>query len=416
MSDQTTKQTIPVDWISPDGTPLPQLTPPVAPTKPAEPIAPKVEAPVETPVVETPAEETPEAEAEDTVVDFSKFLEAKADSDKQIALKQKPEEKPVEPAKEDAQQKTTIDPALATKKQYPAERDYSEIPEEDREIFTKMSNAAFEKLKPVYLAHKKNAEVLAQKDQEIEKLKKAPPVIQRQDGLPENYYTHPEAYTLTPEYKQKSNDVNLAQQILNHWSNELNNVRQGAKEINVLGLNPQTGQLYIAQKIPADVNSENALLQQFNASQMQMMNAQASLQAVQKVHSEKHSQAMQTLQQFEKAVFAKFDEPDMKPIYDPVIKQAMDNVHPAFRNDPLLPAFAKSMVLNQVLGKLLNEAQSKLSQQTTTQVAAPTKVNKTKQNAGPTAAEAASEGGETSKRGKGEDVTADDFEKVKSGY
>lgn len=271
-------------------------------------------------------------------------------------------------------------------------RDVSDLDDEDKPLFKQMSNEAFNKLKPIVKEHK------ALK-QQVEQLK--------QGRVPESYYEHPDAYILTPEFRSAAENVQRANLIYNHWVNQLQAVREGAREFDYLDTDPKTGQYVVSQKIAADVKSETQLLTYVNYAQNLMMNARAGLQQVQAGYNNYHAQAVNAIKQQENQYFSAFDKPENKDTYAPLIRQQLEIIPPSFRSSPIAMAYAKSLVLNGVLAKLLNQAATKVGTSITA------KATPKHPAAQPTAGEAAGEGGGN---GKSADVSFEDFSKIKEGY
>ena len=96
----------------------------------------------------------------------------------------------------------------------PGARNYDDFDEAERPLLKQMSNAAFEK-------YSKNRKEMVEAKQQLEELRgKAP-----ESKAPENIHEHPEAYTLSPEYREAANNYGKAQTEYNHWKKQLINVR-----------------------------------------------------------------------------------------------------------------------------------------------------------------------------------------------
>lgn len=381
--------------ISPDGNPTGVVNAaPIAQTPP--PPAPKADAPLPPAKVEAPK---PEAKAEDDNIDFTLFQAVKNGTDPV------PEKKPEGKVDAPGQIKTTPEAKPdAPKADSPTSdndgRDYSEFNDEEKGLFKRMSNDAFNRLKPIYLDHRKLKTQLEEKNKELETAKKGLTTV------PDSYYEHPQAYVLTPEFAQAQGDVMKAEQVFNHWSSQLEKVREGAKEIDMLG-SDQNGNLVITGKLPADTSAETRLLTYFNFSQQQLMNAQANARALGRTHSERYQNAVNFVRDFESKSFGAFDDPASKPTLEPLVKSTIEGFPPTFRSSPLASLLAKSLITTTRLAALVQKLQGNGA---TSQAPNPATKN------GPTAAEAAAEGGEGDKGKDKDSVTFDDFEKVKHGY
>ena len=95
---------------------------------------------------------------------------------------------------------------------------------------------------------------LKTKDTEIGNLKQGKVIV------PDSYYyEHERAYTLTPEYENAVVAANEAQVVYNHWEQQLNSVREGAKTFKTL-TRGQNGALVYGQDLPADASAETKLM------------------------------------------------------------------------------------------------------------------------------------------------------------
>lgn len=324
--------------------------------------------------VEEKSEEKSEEKPEE-VVDFTSFENIKG-------VDKIPEVKP----------KLEVKPEV----EIPQERDYSDIDPELAPLFKQMSNEAFRRLKPVLKEHKEALEKLKAKDVEVEEVRK------NANKLPDNYYEHPHGFVLTPEYSETSSAVSLCKTIADHWAGQLAKVREGAAEVEMLDINPKTGELYIAEKKKADAGIESELITNLNFANQQLFVKQAELQSIAKTHQSKHSEAISWLNQHEKAVFPAFDDPKNEGL-SKTLTEVINRFPPSFRSNPLSRLVAKSLITNNLLFKRVTELSNNKPVQ---QVA---KITKDKQQAGPNSAEAVGVSA-----GKSEEVSFDDFERLKS--
>ena len=382
------------EQISPDGIPLAAAAPEQPPIAPQEKQAESVVPLKEESTKEEPTGDEAPKEGDDKTIDFSEFLAIKETPE--IKKEPKKEEPKKEISKEESVLKdektkdTIIDKSDDN-------RDYTDFSEEEKILFRGMSNKAFNNLKPVYLEHRRLKAEREELNKQLEEAKKGITKI------PENYYEHPQAFVLTPEFATASQKVENSQIVFDHWANQLNKMREGAKEIDLLG-NDQSGNLIIAGKAPADITMETKLLTYINFAQNQLMNAQSERQALAKTHAEKHQNANAFIKDFEKQSFPVFEDSEQKKRFEPLISDTLNKLPQAFRNNPLSTILAKSLVTNLQLAMLVKQMQGNGS-------ATPTKSAAAK--VGPSAAEAAGEG-DGGKAGK-DNVTIDDFERVKQG-
>jgi len=98
----------------------------------------------------------------------------------------------------------------------PEARNYDDFDESERSLLKQMSNAAFDK-------YSKNRKEMVEAKQQLEELRDKAP----ESKSPENLHEHPEAYTLSPEYREAANNYGKAQTEYGHWKQQLINVRNG---------------------------------------------------------------------------------------------------------------------------------------------------------------------------------------------
>lgn len=315
------------EQIAADGTVIQQPATNVVAPPAASPLETKVEAPPPADKVEQPKTEVVEQPKEEGVVDFSEFLDVK-----NITTKETPK-----PAGE------KVDEAGGSKI-LPEQRDYSDIPEEDKAIFKNMSNEAFAKIKPMYLEQKKKDEELAAKNAEVVELKKG--------KIPDSYFEHPNAVVLTPEFEQASASVNYAAAIEKHWEEQFDKVKAGEATYQTIHINDKTGELFVSEPIQVDKTTETKLLKYVTWAQNQTANTQARLNGVIQGHKQKHSESVNWVKDYEKKAFSVFDKEDSKELRA-IVEDTVKNFPAAHRNNPLVGMLAKSMVMNMLLGKQL---------------------------------------------------------------
>jgi len=340
-----------------------------------------VEQPTPPAEVQTPA---PEEVKDDKTIDFTSFLNAKNTVE---------EQKPHTPPKTTTPPATT--PPVAPVVIDPNARDYTGVDEQDVPLFKKMANESFNRLKPLYLDYKKKQAELNETQQKLAEAQKG---VTR---IPDSYYEHPNAYILTPEFNVAAQTSQQAQAILNHWTDQLQKIREGAVEYTHIDFD-QNGNLVEAKK-PADAKAETNLLLYVNHAQNQLVNANANMQAIMRAHQGKATEVTNWVNNFAKQAFPYYDKPEAA-----VLKAELDAVVAQFpvalRNNPLMSALSRSLVTNKQLLNMMQE------QMKNAPAAAAPRISEDQRKAGPTSSGAAAAG----VTGK-EDVTIDDFEKIKAG-
>ena len=108
-----------------------------------------------------------------------------------------------------------------------------------------MSNAAFEK-------YSKNRNEMVEAKQQLEELRTKTP----DSKLPDNFHEHPEAYTLSPEYREAAGNYGKAQTEYAHWKKQLINVRNGEPWQGIDGYNTDGQMVAGKQAFKATQSSE----------------------------------------------------------------------------------------------------------------------------------------------------------------
>ena len=382
--------------ITPDGNPVQQQAAPSSSPPPPAPVIVDKPAPAE--VEKTTTEELPAEVETDNAIDFNDFVNARSD----IVDKAKVDAaKPKSEAVDDKSTEIKVAPKVST-----TARDFTGIDDSDVPLFKQMANDSFNKLKPIYLEHKKAQNELKQRDTKIAELEKG--VVK----LPDSYYEHPSAVVLTPEFQQANSNLSLSQQIFSHWADQLTKVREGASEYEIIDIDRNTGELKVVSKAPADSKAEMALLTYFNHAQQQATNQQKVVDQLVANHTNVYRQSMGWLQDFQTKALGVFDKPETKKQYDPVISSVIQSFPSTFRANPLAVPLAKALIVINELAAVQRNGGAAAQQQAGAQIKSP-KAQADKRRAGPTASET---GAGSSGAGNESEVTVDDFERVKAGY
>lgn len=282
------------------------------------------------------------------------------------------------------------------KRQFPkTERDYSQIPEDLRGHFKNMDNEAFATLSPLFMKYTND---LKAKDDTIKKLQEG------KDIIPESYYEHENAYMLTPEFGRIASQLQEAQAVVNHWEQQLNDVRAGAKEYKTIVRDPQSGAIVYGPTVASDVNSETDLFKKFVSAQHQLSQTQGALQGVQAGYKTQHQQAKQWVDERNAQWFQPFQ--DEKQPAAVMAQELFDKAIPSvFKSNPLAPMLAKAMTGFQIMSKLYKDLQEQKGGSNNNGNGKP------RQNRQPTEADLGNDGGDGSSKDKGDDVSFDDFKK-----
>lgn len=353
-------------------------------------------------------EENTPTENEEAPVDVMDFLKAsgrepdnkKPEAKTEAKVETKPDEVKPETKTQEVEVKFTAHKPVVNA------RDYTDIDPEHKPAFERMSNEAFNLLKPRYIEHKqlkaKETELSAEIQKRDEKIKQ---ITEGKPQIPENYYEHENAFVLTPEFAEASQNINAYNTVLNHWQTELDAIRAGTKETyQEIHQNPQTGQFYLSAPLAVDKTTEGKLHGYTSFAQQKLMEAQAEVNILAKSHKTRHGEAINWVKSFETGAFKNFETNETLKAQ---AKDAMQMLHPSFRNNPLASAFAKALVTIDALGKLL-QAKASAAPQVTPKVTP-------KANGNLNAAEIAGDGGKGKTGQDDVSISMDDFNRVKEG-
>lgn len=195
--------------------------------------------------------------------------------------------------------------------QQPERRNYEGFDPEDAEVLRKLPNREFNLVQSIARRYvekvKTTSAELAAVKQQFEQVKSG--------ALPDAYYAHPEAYKLSPDYKNIVDEYTQAEQFESHYLTQLERIRGGQAwervvsdgkggyttvEVPAPTPDPETGAMKIDAQ--ADVRVSSLLAQAARAKD----NAKTSLAQLRGGFAAKHEQANARLTDLEAKVFAKF--------------------------------------------------------------------------------------------------------------
>lgn len=244
-------------------------------------------------------------------------------------------------------------------------RDFSGLNDEEKEIFSKMGNKAYEKLRPLYDAYKKHGDF----DQLNEKLTKTE---QRAlEAEKQRWRDHPEAYKLSDEYNQANELLGSARAVADHWQQQLAAIDSGAKEITVLGFD-QKGNI-IGQKVPVTPATRADLTRRQMQSLTDIAEAEKVVSDIKSQHSswwKQHDSALEDL-------FTKYYKPHseaLKPYLDKLnfFPQRFAN---SLEGRLTIHALAANMSMMQQLAAKRAEGQITAARSATTKSSGPTQAD-----------------------------------------
>lgn len=274
----------------------------------------------------------------------SKDLQAQPELPKDDKPKEEP--KVVEPKVDQVEPKED--------KPKPEPRDYSGIDESLVPVFKKMGNEFFNNLAPIA---KENKRIKAEYDAKVAEADKY-----KKNAMPDSYFSHPRGYTLTPDFEIAANTAIKAEQIVNHWNEQLNKVKAGDDTYSSLIINQQTGELETIDNVRADKDTENKLHNIISGSERQLAVVRNNLTTLATSHNTKYNEALKEVADFEKSSFS-YMEGENKDKLEPIIRDTITKIiPPVFQDSPLARPYVKAIFTIQQLGaklKALEAAQTK---------------------------------------------------------
>jgi len=219
----------------------------------------------------------------------------------------------------------------------PKARDYSDLPPEMVPLFKKMGDRSFDAFKPMYLEHQKLKK-------EFEALKAT-----SEQSSKASFFDHEEAYQLSPEYKHLSQNSSLLDAEINHWQQQLVNIREGKKWQPIV-LDDKGNPVIGAEEDPSP-RAEAYIINGLNQAHNLKIDVNNKLQGIKGTFSAQHKGFVSGLQAVEKKVFEGADQA--------TLEKAMATKLPLFpaylHNRPEIRALAKALAVIDGMAMLLNE-------------------------------------------------------------
>lgn len=224
-------------------------------------------------------------------------------------------------------------------------RDYTGFDKEDVEILKKLPNIAFKHTVPALKKFYAERERAKGYEQELITLKKDP------SRLPETWYTHEQAYTLSPSYQKVAVNLSRAEYEMNFWEQQLIKVKSAQPWNNLTYANGQYGQ---GDDIDPSPEAEFKLQRAYNQAAQFVNKFQREIEGLQKQFTDEYKQ-VDTWYDKSQELFNQL-LPELKPLAEGE-KLFLDITHPAHRNLSVTKVAAKmfSVIINQ--GKLIKKLQ-----------------------------------------------------------
>lgn len=304
--------------------------------------------PVEEPVEEKPDEEESETEAPTEESEKSEEPEAdETEEDKKEAEEDEPEELTTEdvlgdPLKEDNEEDE------------PKGRTYEGFDDEDKQYAKQMSNAAYDHF-----------------TKKLQTLKTGKSTAEETQDL----LSHPEAYSLNPEYQQLVTDYDKAAQEKAHWRKQLVAIRNGENWRSVEGYDKSGKIVHGRDEFQPTAESEIDVQAALTEAQTMSKSFSQRAQSIQHNHATNYKDSVQMLEEEQRKQFKWLEDKEMgkKTIDIPnfgktsinKLRKTFLNVLPkVFSNHPMSELATNLWINNQIMAKQQLELTEKVKKQT----------------------------------------------------
>ena len=264
-------------------------------------------------VVETPkVEDVKDEEEEEEVIDGEKDFE----------------DKPEEEEDSDAEEIERIKQREADKR---ASRDYEGFSEEEQKVFGKMSNQAFDYVRPRLLEARSVKDFQAKVAELTTQLEGK--------GLPQSYLEHPDAYLLSPKFKEAQANLQGAEGLLGFYNTQMLALKEGNNYVDLVP-DGKGGAAQVQKE--ANVQNELDLANKISQTNHDLSTARNQIQAMSGEHAARlQSQKGQYNEYFTRSFPEYADEEKSKGDKD--FTQVMDVLRrTGFEHNPLSKFLAAS--------------------------------------------------------------------------
>jgi len=234
----------------------------------------------------------------------------------------------------------------------PKQRDYSVFSEEEQKLFKGTSNEVYEYLKNILPKLKETEskyQELLSKQQETQQQSQQKSQQQTQ-SKPTSFYDHPEAYLLSEEYRNTAIKGQMYDAEERHWTEQLQRLRSGETKLtDFIGYDEKGNPKFSEIEIKPDMVSkaEVQLIKNIQAATYAKQNAFQELSKYTETHKKNYSDSISKIKEMENNFLSMYNE--KSPRYKD-IQTFINNIPPAFHNDPLLSPMSKmyAMILDLI--------------------------------------------------------------------
>ena len=247
------------------------------------------------------------------------------------------------PAATTAQPATSKSPFERVGNRQAAEpRKFDGLTPEETEIFKKMSNDAYNYLYPKFIEQKNGGSPdITAKMTQLEK--------DLAEARNYRYADHEEGYTLTPEYRDVQEQASLAENIANHWQNQLAAVQGGAKEVEML---VQTDTGIGVRKVPVTPQIQADLIRRIGIANNDVQSIRSQIEQLKVQHSSRHGGFNKALE----GIYSEHFGPHEK-ILKKDLDEALSRMPKWFQHRPEAKLLAAALASNQYFAGIIESLQ-----------------------------------------------------------
>ncbi len=191
----------------------------------------------------------------------------------------------------------------AVKRGRPA-RDFTGLPDEDKEIFQNMSRAGYEKLYPIYRKLQEGKIDVDQAVKAVNRVKELEAELAKPRVA--TYHDHPDAHYLDQAYRQTLVERSTAQDTVTFWEKQLAAAKAG-QPIHALQKGPN-GELQVVGPYEANPAAEAHIMRQLTESVQTLSTYQAKLSQIAESHKATYGNYTKGLDEFYKKHFGPHEE------------------------------------------------------------------------------------------------------------
>lgn len=245
------------------------------------------------------------------------------------------------------------------KREFPNDkRDYSQFDPDDVPALRRLPNRIFARLSQSLLEKKQLKESVDKVTKDYEQVKSG--------KLPDSWAEHPHAYQLTDQYRALTQELELDNFEIQHYTNQLRQVKAGQDWYLIEGYDkqgqPQFRKIEASKDGSPDVNAEVNISQELNRIGQLKVVRQQHIGQLQNNHLLGHQRSVAQVKEAENKFFPSYVDPSKIPTE---VKQSIDlcykAIPPQFQNHPLAGIVTKAYAYIYEGHKKIQELNKKIA-------------------------------------------------------